>query len=380
MRYDYIIAGSGCAGLSLLFKILKEPGLREKKILVVDKESKNTNDRTWCYWEKGEGTFEEIVLHAWSNLEFKTETFVNAFELKDYKYKMIRGIDFYKYVLNYVSNFANVDFVTESIKRFEVSENQAILETDKAQYRANYLFNSTSLLNPNFSKENTLLQHFTGWVIETNEPHFNPKIGTLMDFSLSQKHGTTFMYVLPVSSKKALVEYTLFTGELLDKEEYRSELKAYIQKKLSLSSYQILEEEYGVIPMSVQNFSTHYKNRVINIGTAGGYTKASSGYTFRFIQNHTDKIINRLKQNGNPLIRPSFRDKMFQWYDRTLVEVILSERMTGKEIFGRMFKKVPPELILKFLANESDLSDDLKVMWSLPISKFLPAGVTQLVQ
>ena len=49
MKYDIIIAGSGCAGLSLLYRILKDPVLKTKKILVVDKGEKNTNDRIWCY-------------------------------------------------------------------------------------------------------------------------------------------------------------------------------------------------------------------------------------------------------------------------------------------------------------------------------------------
>jgi len=55
--YDYIIAGGGCAGLSLVMRMLKEPQLSTKKILIIDKDSKQLNDRTWCYWEKGEGFF-----------------------------------------------------------------------------------------------------------------------------------------------------------------------------------------------------------------------------------------------------------------------------------------------------------------------------------
>jgi len=42
--YDYIIAGGGCAGLSLVMRMLKEPQLSTKKILIIDKDSKQLND------------------------------------------------------------------------------------------------------------------------------------------------------------------------------------------------------------------------------------------------------------------------------------------------------------------------------------------------
>jgi len=75
MKYDYIIAGSGCAGLSLLYRMLKDPQLCNKQILVIDKSQKNKNDRTWCFWEKGNGLFESIVMHQWKTLEFLSDDF-----------------------------------------------------------------------------------------------------------------------------------------------------------------------------------------------------------------------------------------------------------------------------------------------------------------
>jgi lycopene beta-cyclase len=70
---------------------------------------------------------------------------------------------------------------------------------------------------------------------------------------------------------------------------------------------------------------------------------------------------------------------MFQWYDRTLLEVIISGKMTGKEIFSIMFKKLSPEKILAFLGNESSFIDDIIIMNSLPKKTFLMAGIKRLV-
>lgn len=378
MKYDYIIAGAGCGGLSLLYRILKNSTLQGKRILLIDKEQKTTNDRTWCFWEEASGLFESIVHHEWKTLQFKTENFTNEFTLKDYSYKMIKGLDFYNLVLEYAKDFTNVEVKHEEILSFDVKDTTAEVITTKGNYSAEYIFNSTNLLHPSLSKKDTLLQHFMGWEIETKAPIFNPEVGRLMDFSVGQENGLTFMYVLPVSKHRALIEYTLFTPEVLEKQVYKAAIKEYISNEFTTAPYSIIQDEYGVIPMSLQKFSTHNKNRIINIGTAGGYTKSSTGYTFQFVQKHTEKIVIQLEKNKSPLVRLTFKEKVFQWYDRTLLEVLLSKKMEGKRIFSTMFRKIAPERILRFLGNESTLLDDVTIMKSLPTGKFLIAGIKQM--
>ena len=80
-KYDYIIAGCGCSGMSLLYRILRTPTLKSKKILVIDKTKKNNNDRTWCYWEKKNGIFDEIVIKKWKSLQFFSHSFTKKFNL-----------------------------------------------------------------------------------------------------------------------------------------------------------------------------------------------------------------------------------------------------------------------------------------------------------
>ena len=42
-------------------RMIKSGKFSDKKILLIDKEPKTKNDRTWCFWEKGNGFFENIV-------------------------------------------------------------------------------------------------------------------------------------------------------------------------------------------------------------------------------------------------------------------------------------------------------------------------------
>ena len=378
MKYDYIIAGSGCAGLSLLYKILQTPSLQNKSILVIDKDQKKNNDKTWCFWEKKPGPFESIVYAKWNKLEFLSTDFKKELNLESYTYKMIQGIDFYNFVINYAKKFKNVSFVQESINSIDNIDKKAVLKTTKNRYTANYIFNSTNLFNPKINEQNSLLQHFKGWLIKTEKPVFNPEIGRLMDFRVSQENGATFMYVLPTSTTEALVEYTLFSPRVLDKEVYTLELKKYIKEELEIDNYTLIHQESGVIPMSLEKFEQNPKLNVINIGTSGGYTKASSGYTFQFIQKNIIEIINNLVEGNNIIQQTSFKNKYYQWADRTLIDVLLSNKLTGKDVFTKMFQKVPIEKILAFLGNESSFLEDFKVFTSFPVKPFLTSGIKQL--
>ncbi len=382
MEYDYIIAGSGCAGLSLLHGMLSDPHLRSKKILVIDRDKKQKNDRTWCFWEKEQGPFESVVHHQWKTLEFLTPEFDRRFDLEPYSYKMIRGIDFYKHVMDFASSFDNVDFKYTDIEKIDAEGDNARVKTASGTYTAPYVFNSTALFHPEMNPENSLLQHFLGWVIRTDQPVFDEKVGTLMDFRLDQKHGTTFMYVLPTSSTEALIEYTLFTEKVLEKEEYESALKDYIRDYLNLETYEILHTEFGIIPMSLARFesSPNGSGSIVNIGTAGGFTKASSGYTFQFIQKNTESILEAMKKGKSPNVTTRFREQMYQWYDRTLLDVLIENKMEGREVFARIFKKRDPASILAFLGNESSAWEDLQIMSSLPILPFLTSGMKQLIK
>ncbi len=378
-RYDYIIAGAGCAGLSLLYRVLQEPKLRQKRILVLDKEPKVNNDKTWCFWETEKGLFSPIIYHKWKKLNYYSTSFEKKLNLGNYEYKMIRSIDFYNHILNFAKKFTNVGFQFGDIQNIGQNAEDTFVTTTEKTFQADFIFNSTTLFNPKMDTSNSLLQHFKGWVIRTPKDCFDKDIGTLMDFRLSQKNGATFMYVLPTANNEALIEYTLFSPTLLEDDEYEIELKQYIKEYLQINEYEIISKEFGIIPMSLAKFQNpENTDKIINIGTAGGWTKASSGYTFQFIQKNSIEIVNSLLNNENPNKNVSFEEKKHNWYDRTLLDVLISKKMTGKDVFDKMFKALPATTILKFLDNESSLVEDVKILSRFPLFPFLKSGIKQL--
>lgn len=374
--YDIIIAGMGCAGLSLAVRLSEEGLTAGKKILLIDRERKNTNNRTWCYWETGTGPFEDIVYRSWEKAWFHSSTFSTLLSLSPNRYKMIRGIDFYDHCMQRVGSDPAFDVRYEEVQRVDTVNGQATCTTRENVYASPFLFNSILFGKPELRADQFyLLQHFKGWVIRTDKPFFDPAKATLMDFRPHQGHGTTFVYVMPFSETEALVEYTLFTESLLDEQEYTEGLRLYLKGQLGLSDWEILEEEFGVIPMTNYDFPRR-EGAVLNIGTAGGMTKASSGFTFRFIQKDTAAIVDSMKRTGSPF-NSSGQAKRFKWYDSVLLHILSQNMLPGARVFTELFRKNPSQKILRFLDNETSFGEEVRILWSLPQWPFMKAGIRE---
>jgi lycopene beta-cyclase len=374
--YDYIIAGAGCAGLSLAVHMIRSEGFADKKILIVDQDVKRANDRTWCFWEEQPGPFEHLVFSRWQKLWFHGESFSRKLDIAPHTYKMIRGIDFYSDCLRQIEAQPNFSFLQGKVEHVVSSDVVTGVMVQGQLLHSHYVFNSILFERPELSpKEYWLLQHFKGRIIETTEDVFDPATATLMDFRTDQKNGTAFCYVLPLSARQALVEYTLFSEELLSPEAYEQGLDAYIGDILKLKEYKIIDEEFGVIPMTNVRFEP-YQNNIINIGTAGGQTKGSTGYTFRFIQKHSAALVRQLLHKGDPFLpRTGGR---FAFYDSVLLNILHHKTLPGRNIFTDLFKKNKPGPVLRFLDNESSLLDELKIISSLPTWPFMKAAMKQV--
>ncbi len=376
-QYDYIIAGAGCAGLSLLLRIIRNPALRNKRILLIDKDAVKSNDRTWCFWEKEPGFFEDLVYRQWSRLDFFGEGYEAELDISPYHYKMIRGQDFYTYCFSEIKKCPQVDFLYGEIEDIAAKDGRPFIRLTNQTLDAGNALVFTSIYQrpPSHKNDTVLLQHFKGRVIETEQPVFATHKATLMDFRVHQQYGTSFSYVLPFNERTALVEYTLFTPSLLEKEQYDKELNDYITHQLQINTYAIKEEEYGVIPMASFSYP-FYKDGVYHIGTAGGQTKASTGYTFRFIQKQSQQIADCLAADRSLLTIPATPSR-FRFYDNTLLHILYHNQLPGKKIFSDLFRKNAPTRVLRFLDNESSFSDEWKIISSLPAWPFLKAAFTR---
>ena len=376
--YDYIIIGAGAGGLMLAEALGKDNFFKDKSILLLDKDSKSNNDRTWCFWENGQGDFDSILHKTWNNIYFGGEKYDARLNIAPYSYKMVRGIDFYSAYKTKIAKYPNITFRTDMVLQIEDLEREVMVKTDTTTYTAKKVFNS--ILDYKVLKAQTkyplLQQHFIGWFIKTEKPVFDMDQATFMDFSVPQKGNTRFMYVLPFSETEALVEYTLFSEDLLPEAEYEEAIASYIKEKLNCDTFTILEKEKGNIPMTCFDFNVFNSKNLLHIGMAGGWAKPSSGYTFRYAWKKTKLLVSFLKKD-KPLNKFTKKDR-FWFYDLLLLDILHRDNGKGELIFGELFKNRSPQLIFKFLDEETNLWEELKIITACPISDFTKALLRRL--
>jgi lycopene beta-cyclase len=398
--YDYIIAGAGGAGLSLLFYLMESPGLSSKSILVIDKSFQKTNDRTWCFWEKNISAFENLVKNRWDTISIHAEGFDKELPTAPFSYKMIQGIDFYNAVLSKAKTKTNIHFqeaiILDIIAIDPANPSKgAKVEWEGSAAIGQYIFSSllpfqmnqlataavySNSLQAGTSSNNKapfLWQHFKGRVVQFDAPVFNKSIAKLMDFNVPQQGATAFMYQLPLNEREALVEYTIFSENVLAISQYDEVLDAYLATAFPGSTYITKHDEIGAIPMTqIELAST--KAPIYTIGALGAAIKASTGYAFQFIQEQCKNIATQL-EHGLPL-QTKVHNTRHQFYDAVLLHVLFHHKMEGAEIFKRIFAKNEAATVFKFLSNTSTIMEDIKIMRSLPTSIFLPAAIKVLLR
>jgi lycopene beta-cyclase len=371
-KYDYIILGSGLSGLLTAFRMANDTWFDDKSILIIDKEIKNQNDRTWCFWEEQNGEFDSILSKTWEKAFIGNQDFQQSFEMHPYLYKMIRSSDFYKLVFDTISTKSNFTFINDEILSWKTIGNSVEITGKNQTYFGSFLLNSFFDVNPiiNQNKYPYLKQHFIGWFIKTKEAIFDDSEVKFMDFTIEQSGNTRFMYVLPTSKTEALFEYTLFSEDLLEKSEYEKAIQNYLGN-LGITDYEIVEKESGNIPMTCFPFHKQNSERVLFIGTAGGWTKASTGFTFFNSKKQSEKLVQFLKNNQN---LSKFHQKNRYWlYDLILLEVLHLNNELGAQLFGTLFQKNSIHNIFQFLNEEGTIFSDLKVMLTLPKWIFIKA-------
>lgn len=374
--YDLIIAGGGAAGLSLAY-YLSRSSLGAKSVLIVDKDRKDKNDRTWGFWSNEKTAFDGIVHLKFGKLEFYSSALSKSIDLKEYRYNVIRGIDFYQFIKNHLSQLPNYEFINASVAGFKDLDDGAEVRTNAGTFLAKWVFSSIfdeqEILNATQSKL-YLRQHFKGYFIKTKAPVFDQDSFRMFDFRTPQQGLMRFFYVIPYSATEALVEYTLFSEHLLDRPLYDDAIRQYITDILQITDYEIVEEEFGVIPMTNYLFPVTQGRHIVNIGSAGGSSKPSSGYTFLRIQKHVQKIVTAMEAGRSPAISANSPAR-YRFFDSVLLNILKNQGHLSERIFTILFKNNSIRQIFRFLDEDGGIINDLKIITSLPPQPFLKSTI-----
>lgn len=377
ITYDYIILGAGASGLLLAYRMSQDAFFYDKSILIIDQVKNKGNDRTWCYWENGVGEWDALVSKQWSKVYFGSPWFSKTIPIIPFQYKMIRSGVFYDTLWTKINAKSNISFVKGTVNNVTEQDNSVIIETTNGKYTGTKVFSSlpNSDVYTSQDKYPLIHQHFVGWFIKTSVDTFDDSKATFMDFSVRQNGNTRFMYVLPIDKKTALFEYTLFSKELLEYGAYEAAIERYLHRE-NITDYTIIEREKGNIPMTSFKFNHLNSKHILHIGTAGGWTKASTGYTFTNTSKKTKGLVEFLKKNQD-LSTFNKRTK-YRFYDLIFLDVLAKHNNEGAALFSSMFKKADISTIFRFLDEESTLIEDLKIILSVPPKRFIQAFLKHL--
>ena len=212
-------------------------------------------------------------------------------------------------------------------------------------------------------------QHFQGIEIETPKNIFDEEIINLMDFNCDQRNDVHFFYTLPFSKNKALIE-TTWLSDLEDQSlmDYDLQLENYIKNNLGIKDYKINFTEKGAIPL----FHPLNKNneKTVYIGSAGGMTRLSTGYTFLNIQEHSKYIVENIDKIEK--IKMYNIGKKYQFLDKIFLRVLKNNPDKMPKIFFEMFK-ASSNCVIKFLSNKSNIFEDINIIGRMPTLIFIRA-------
>ncbi|MDQ0964218.1 lycopene beta-cyclase [Streptomyces sp. B4I13] len=379
LHAEVAILGAGAAGLSLAHRLshAAPPGRRVTAVLLdAPPGPLRPPRRTWCFWEAGEGPYDDAVTAAWRRLRVHDPTGrPTEDDIAPLRYKMLRSDDFARHVDHALAQSDDVRRLEAAVEtvRGDADGAEILARTDDGRpviVHARWVFDSRPLARLPAART-TLLQHFHGWFVRTDRPAFDPGTAMLMDFRVPQPpQGLAFGYLLPTDRHRALVEYTEFSRAVLPRRAYDEALRRYTDDTLRLGGFEVTETETGVIPMTDARFARRAAPSVFRIGAAGGATRPSTGYTFSAVQRQTRAVAEALRADRHPLPPPAHSARS-RAMDAVMLRALDSGRVDGAAFFARLFAQVPMRRLLRFLDGETRLHEDLSVGIRTPVLPML---------
>ncbi|MDG1756786.1 MAG: beta-carotene 15,15'-dioxygenase, Brp/Blh family [Bacteroidia bacterium] len=371
---DYLFVGLGASNCLLILELEKKRLLDGKKIIILEPHQKNKKDKTYCFWSTSDNV-EKIIPLDFIDKEWDRVIINRKVQsLNPLKYYHVSSLTLYEKALKIIKNH-NVKILKHTLEKNQ-SSNRII--TDNIVYEPKYSFDSRPPLIKKLQKNQFYInQSFVGWQIQTNEEVFDPQSFTMMDFEIPQDNSTQFVYVLPFDSKHALVEVTRFGEDIMSIDEGEKLLNNYLK---NYKNYQVLDIEKGCIPMTNADISTEICSNIRNMGARAGHIKPSTGYAFKSMSMDATTIVNQIALENETIVPSNvqIRDNRFAFYDSLLLRILSEKSHLGKPIFKRLFQRIKAPEILYFLDEESSLSNELKIFYSLQWKPFIVAALKVL--
>lgn len=386
---DVVLVGAGGAGLAVLHALAHRDltvGLpRPVRVVVVDPvpdDDEEARHRTWCFWAAGVVSVAPAVHASWRHVRVSDATRDLVLDLDPYRYHLVRSQDLAAMVAEQVARAPRLllERVVATAGAVDSCRDHAHVEVAGRSIRAALVLDSRPV-RPDRPGSVFWWQHFRGWTLPAGslpERRHPGPVASLMDFRTQQPAaGLSFGYLLPLPDGRALAEYTEFSPTRLDDEGYDVALRGYLDL-LGVGRGVVPDHvETGAIPMTDGAFARHVGSRVVRIGTAGGATRGSTGYTFAAMLRDGAAVADlvaggRLGGDG-PVRLPRPYPARHRWMDAVQLQALDAGRIDGPTFFTTLFERRPAGQVLRFLDGTTGVAEELGIMAASPT---LPMSLT----
>jgi lycopene beta-cyclase len=386
---DLIIIGAGAAGLTLMLALdeLDYP----HKVTVLERNKGPLNDRIWSFWDSSSGPtyipeyIKSIVAHNWSSWTLSTPQQSYLMSNSSFAYCSLRSEDLSSLAQKRANAKPNFNIIYNcNVASIIGKGDMCRVDAEQKQFIANKIIDT----RPPPIQENHagLLQCFYGEEVFVDADIFEPSAVKLMHQIKCSELGIEFVYILPFSKNRALVEFTCFSPKIVDKLILKTRLKEALEHIIKHHQYVIERSETAILPMYPINqnnqLSKHSSINHQNIayaGIAGGALRASTGYSFLSSQRWATQCALSLHKH-NALAKHAPINFIYTAMDKILLRVLLNDISMGVIVFEQMFKKVKPDRFVRFMSQQASFIDIIAVIMAMPKIPFCKVVVQSLVK
>ena len=371
-----VILGAGLSGLSVARALLRQrPGA---SIVLVDRRTTWERDRTWCFWDTPGIPDAALATARWSAWSTIGHDGGFAQRSERHPYLHLPADRFYEASLKELAGARNVELATATsvLAVRPARQDTIVVETSRGELRAAAVVDAMGgrgpLLRDRPAGAVELSQRFLGLEVEVEHPVFEPATATLMDFRVpGPTGGVRFMYVLPFSRTRALVEDTSIGGPAISTAGRRRAIAAYLAERLRAGDVRVLRTERGSLPMTTFPFPAARGPGLFAAGQAAGAARPSSGYAFARAQRHATALAECLL-NGSPApsaLGPRRRRAL----DAQFLRALRTSPGSAPGWFIALAQDVPGDVFARFMSDASSATDEARVMRALAKPQFLMA-------